>query len=73
MNALMATSFSEFSSAPGILIVLIAATVLLSVRAWSGTINLNLTRPVSILLDVVIALLVVFFLLLVFIRFKTLA
>jgi hypothetical protein len=34
---------------------------------------LNLTRPVSILLDVVIALLVVFFLLLVFIRFKTLA
>lgn len=73
MNVLLATNFSKFSSAPGILIVLIAATVLLSVRAWSGTINLKLTRPVSILMDVVITLLVASFLLLVFIRFKTLA
>ncbi len=53
--------------------MLIAATVLLSVWVWTQTINLKLTRPVSILMDVVITLLVASFLLLVFIRFKTLA
>jgi hypothetical protein len=73
MTAVLLASFSEFSSAPGILIVLIATIVLLLVRAWSGTIGLNLTRLVSIMLDVVIALLVVFFLLFVIIRFQTLA
>jgi hypothetical protein len=73
MTSVIIASFSEFSSAPGILIVLIATTVLLSLRAWAGTIGLNLTRTVSIMLDVVIALLVVFFLLFVIIRFQTLA
>jgi hypothetical protein len=73
MNGVVLASFSDFSSAPGILIVLIATIVLLSLRAWSGTIGLNLTRPVSIMLDVVIALLVLLFLLFVIIRFQTLA
>jgi hypothetical protein len=73
MSGVLLASFSDFSSAPGILIILVATSLLLSLRAWSGTVGFSLTRPVSIMLDVVIALLVIIFLLLVIIRFQTLA
>jgi hypothetical protein len=67
--ALMSASFST----QAVLTSLIASVVLLFFRAWSQSKGSALTRTVSRVLDVAIAVLVVLFVLFIVIRFKNLA
>ena len=56
-----------------LLVVLVATTLLLALRAWSGVVGLKVTRRVSQFLDGSIATLLVLFLALVILRFRTVA
>jgi hypothetical protein len=62
-----------FGSPPAGLVTMVAGVILLSLRAWCATTGVVLTRPVALLLDRAIAVLVVVFVVLVIIRFETLA
>jgi hypothetical protein len=64
---------TTFASPLESLVVLVAAIALLSLRAWSETTGLVLTKRVTNLLTLAIAALVILFFLLVAVRFKTLA
>jgi hypothetical protein len=66
-------SVQAFGSPPAVLVTMVAGVILLSLRAWCATTGVVLTRPVALLLDRAIAVLVVVFVVLVIIRFETLA
>lgn len=71
MSSVMLGDAVAVASATALLVIIIASLVLLAIRAWSGTTGLVLTRRVSLLLNGSIVVLIVVFLLLVFVRFKT--
>jgi len=52
---------------------MLASLILLSLRAWSAATGVTLTRRVWLMLDVAIVVLTVLFVVLVYVRFKTLA
>lgn len=70
---LLLGTLSATGSAQAVLLTLIASIVLLSLRAWSRSSRALLTRMISTLLDVAIAVFVIAFIGLVVLRFKSLA
>jgi hypothetical protein len=72
VNGLFIASSSALDSAPAVLTPLVASVILLSIRAWSGATGAPLTRRVALLLDGVIVVVLVLFIILVYVRFRTL-
>jgi hypothetical protein len=62
----------SLATAPSVLAVLVACSLLLSLRAWSGTAGVIRPRQFTLLLDGIIAFGFAFFLFLVIVRFETL-
>jgi len=73
MSATFTASVAAFGSAPSVLVTLVASLIFLIVRAWRAVTGLILSRRVSLLLDAAIVVFLALFLVLVLVRFKTLA
>lgn len=71
MSGFIVALSSHTASAGAVLVTLLASVVLLSLRAWSGASGFKLTRRVSLMLDGAVVILLVLFLVLVVVRFKT--
>lgn len=73
MSVVVAVGLSAFTSPVAEFIVLIATLAILALRAWATLAGYVVTRRVTILVNVVVALMVFVFLFLVYARFKVLA
>ncbi|HEV3212695.1 MAG TPA: hypothetical protein VGZ03_04790 [Acidimicrobiales bacterium] len=71
MTAVLAASAAALATAPAVLVTLVAALLLLALRAWTQISGLTLSQHVHRLLDGTIGALSVLFLLLVVVRFVT--
>lgn len=72
MNVVLA-GVSAFSQPGALFVVIVACVLLLSVRAIRDVVGLDLTRQALLVLDAAIAVLLVTFVILVIVRFATLA
>ncbi len=72
MIDVLLASASSLATSPAELTVLVACIVLLSLRAWSDVTDVALTRRVSQTLTYVTLLLVLLFVVLAVVRFRTL-
>lgn len=73
MNVAAFVAVGGLSAVPVVFTTMMASLVLLGVRAWCGITEVALTRSVSILLNSSCVVMVALFLVLVFVRFRTLA
>jgi hypothetical protein len=71
-DVLLASSLG-FSSPVAVFALLASCVILLSLRAWGAATSVVLTPRVALLLDGAIAVIFVLFIVLVVVRFKTLA
>lgn len=71
MTDVLAASGAALATAPAVLVTLVAALLLLVLRAWTQIAGLTLTRQVLLLVDGAIGALVVLFIALVAVRFVT--
>jgi hypothetical protein len=71
VSTVLAASAAALATAPAVLVTLLAALLLLGLRAWTQTMGLTLTRQVVLLLDAAIVTLSGLFIVLVAVRFIT--
>ena len=71
MTPVLAASAAALATAPAVLVTLVAALLLLTLRAWTQITGLALTRHVTLLLDGAIGALAIMFVALVAVRFIT--
>ncbi len=71
LGMLVAATPGDYASAPAVLVTLVAAIILLALRAVCGAARVALTRQVLLLLDGAIVALVAMFITLVAVRFVT--
>lgn len=72
MNDLILANLGASATPLTVLTVMVASLILLSLRAWIAATGVTLTRRVWLMLDVAIVVLTVLFVVLVYVRFKTL-
>ena len=73
MSGILLAGFGALASYQIVLAMLVACLVLLCVRTWLGVMGIVLFRRVTVLLNISVIVLLAFFLLVVILRFKTLA
>jgi ABC-type antimicrobial peptide transport system permease subunit len=73
MSGVFIAESGAFAGPPAVLVTLIASLILLAIRAWVGSEGFTLTRRVSHYLDGAIGIFFVLFVLIVIVRFKSLA
>lgn len=73
MSGILLAGFGALASYQIVLATLVACVVLLCVRTWLGVMGIVLLRRVTVLLNIAVAVLLTLFLLVVILRFKTLA
>jgi len=71
VTPVLAASAAALATAPAVLVTLVAALLLLTLRAWTQITGLVLTRHVTLLLDGAIGALAIMFVALVAVRFIT--
>jgi hypothetical protein len=73
MSGVLLAGFGALASYQIVLTTLVACVVLLCVRTWLGVMGIVLLRRVTVLLNTSVIVLLTLFLLVVILRFKTLA
>jgi hypothetical protein len=73
MSGILLAGFGGLASYQIVLVTLVACIALLCVRTWLGVMGIVLLRRVTVLLNISVIVLLTSFLLVVILRFKTLA